>query len=183
MNHLCCILLLLNIALKGYDAVEECCQSKTVGGVHYELRVNASEAVPDRCFSKCIYEAPTIPGTRFCFARGNLPVECVKQNTFVQVVNDITVSITGTITFLQNNLVCNLPDFTFNLAKGPGTFFNQFKGLCVVERVGAAPVNPVIKPCAPYIRTTINIFNAFRVIGNGFPSLDPKFRCFVQPIA
>merc|ERR1712128_399451 len=54
--------------------VEKCCSSKTVGGVQYSL---VSEgAVPLSCISDCIYQGSDDPTSRFCFARGNLPVTC-----------------------------------------------------------------------------------------------------------
>ena len=58
--------------------MEECCLEKRVGDTYYTLLVEESFSggVPDRCLNDCLY---TITGTsepKFCFARGELPVEC-----------------------------------------------------------------------------------------------------------
>ena len=58
--------------------MEECCMEKRVGDTYYTLLVEESFSggVPERCLNDCLY---TITGTsepKFCFARGELPVEC-----------------------------------------------------------------------------------------------------------
>ena len=58
----------------------ECCQEKRVGDTFYTLIDSNYDSfdgeVPERCLNSCFY---TITGTsepKFCFARGELPVEC-----------------------------------------------------------------------------------------------------------
>jgi len=55
----------------------ECCLEKKVGDTFYtRLDDDFSGLVPDQCLNDCLY---TITGTsepKFCFARGELPVEC-----------------------------------------------------------------------------------------------------------
>merc|ERR1712032_1616440 len=55
----------------------ECCLEKKVGDTFYtRLDDDFSGLVPDQCLNDCLY---TISGTsepKFCFARGELPVEC-----------------------------------------------------------------------------------------------------------
>eukprot|EP00092_Neocalanus_flemingeri_P054879 GFUD01064704.1.p1 GENE.GFUD01064704.1~~GFUD01064704.1.p1 ORF type:complete len:244 (-),score=26.40 GFUD01064704.1:286-1017(-) len=52
----------------------ECCRTKEVGGVVYGL-VSEGE-VPEPCVSGCIYQQGGMPGSKYCFAQGSLPVTC-----------------------------------------------------------------------------------------------------------
>jgi len=59
---------------------EECCMEKTVGGILYKLNPskNLDKAMMERynCLNGCIYNTAERPGPSFCFARGDLVVEC-----------------------------------------------------------------------------------------------------------
>merc|ERR1719376_72750 len=58
------------------DGHDECCASKTVGDVTYEL-VNKMDTSGYGCISNCVYQQ--IGGnssSSFCFKRGDLPVTC-----------------------------------------------------------------------------------------------------------
>merc|ERR1712098_598758 len=52
----------------------ECCLEKEVGGILYQYV--KSGAVASRCSNDCIYEKVDMPGKYFCFAPGDLHVEC-----------------------------------------------------------------------------------------------------------
>ena len=54
----------------------ECCLEKKVGDTFYTRISFTGGLVQDQCLNDCLY---TITGTsepKFCFARGELPVEC-----------------------------------------------------------------------------------------------------------
>merc|ERR1712243_61502 len=52
----------------------ECCLEKEVGGILYQYVKTG--AVASRCSNDCIYEKVDMPGKYFCFAPGDLHVEC-----------------------------------------------------------------------------------------------------------
>jgi len=52
-----------------------CCESKTVGDYAYSL-VDAGAAVPSECPKSCVYSRNDKPGSLYCFAPGELVVEC-----------------------------------------------------------------------------------------------------------
>jgi len=79
MQHLHLWILLLaasNIMVSG-DSILDCCKEKTVGGVDY-LLVGLSDSDTKRlgCKSDCMFERKDSPGSRFCFATGDLEVTC-----------------------------------------------------------------------------------------------------------
>merc|ERR1711934_504812 len=57
---------------------DECCREKRVGDTFYTLFIDDSFSggVPDRCLNDCIYSVTGTSEPKFCFARGELPVEC-----------------------------------------------------------------------------------------------------------
>jgi len=56
-----------------------CCASKTVGDKSYTL-VETDYAVPDECLNGCTYSRDDQAGSLFCFAKGELPVQCTAEN-------------------------------------------------------------------------------------------------------
>merc|ERR1711872_768587 len=54
---------------------KECCDTKTVGGVTYNL-VGQMDTQMYNCLSDCIYMKEGMEGPKFCFAMGDLQVEC-----------------------------------------------------------------------------------------------------------
>merc|ERR1719427_1543462 len=58
----------------GQPSELECCQNKTVGDYGYILADEGE--VPSACKSRCIYQREDDPTSRFCFAPGQLPVNC-----------------------------------------------------------------------------------------------------------
>ena len=56
----------------------ECCLEKRVGDIEYSLVDvgSSSSPVPDQCLNDCVYSVTGTSEPRFCFARGELPVEC-----------------------------------------------------------------------------------------------------------
>jgi len=54
---------------------KECCDTKTVGGVTYSL-VGQMDTKMYNCLSDCIYMKEGQEGSKFCFAMGDLQVEC-----------------------------------------------------------------------------------------------------------
>merc|ERR1712013_834078 len=56
---------------------KECCDTKTVGGMTYSLIGQMdTKMFGDVCLSDCIYMREGQEGSKFCFAMGDLPVEC-----------------------------------------------------------------------------------------------------------
>ena len=70
----CCVAFILAGAYKGQPTEKECCLSKSVGDVEYVLIEKGD--VPEVCTSGCIYQMVDKPGSRYCFAPGQLPVNC-----------------------------------------------------------------------------------------------------------
>jgi len=54
---------------------KECCDTKTVGGVTYSL-IGQMDTKMYNCLSDCIYMREGQEGQKFCFAMGDLQVEC-----------------------------------------------------------------------------------------------------------
>merc|ERR1712098_766307 len=61
---------------------DSCCSTKTVGNSSYTLvsMNDTSVATTYGCKSNCVYEEDAVPGSRFCFAVGNLPITCTEPN-------------------------------------------------------------------------------------------------------
>merc|ERR1712123_438913 len=56
----------------------ECCDSKDVGGVSYSL-VGQMDTTAYQCLNSCIYVNDQDPTVKFCFASGDLQVECTED--------------------------------------------------------------------------------------------------------
>merc|ERR1712123_14361 len=56
----------------------ECCDSKDVGGVSYSL-VGQMDTTAYQCLNNCIYVKDQDPTVKFCFASGDLQVECTED--------------------------------------------------------------------------------------------------------
>merc|ERR1712106_372141 len=56
----------------------ECCDSKDVGGVSYSL-VGQMDTTAYQCLNNCIYVKDQEPTVKFCFASGDLQVECTED--------------------------------------------------------------------------------------------------------
>jgi len=56
----------------------DCCLEKRVGDIEYSLVDvgSSSSPVPEQCLNDCVYSVTGTSEPRFCFARGELPVEC-----------------------------------------------------------------------------------------------------------
>merc|ERR1712186_176113 len=57
-------------------APQNCCETKTVGGVSYTFVREDTTAISYSCLSPCVYERDDQPGTAFCFAQGDQQVVC-----------------------------------------------------------------------------------------------------------
>ena len=64
-----------------------CCPYKRVGGVGYTLL--GSGPVPAACSSPCTYSRDGQPGDTYCFAPGNLQVECSPTNSIEEEIRKI----------------------------------------------------------------------------------------------
>ena len=56
----------------------ECCDSKDVGGVSYSL-VGQMDTTAYQCLNNCVYVKDQDPTVKFCFASGDLQVECTED--------------------------------------------------------------------------------------------------------
>eukprot|EP00091_Calanus_sinicus_P001197 TRINITY_DN11164_c0_g1_i1.p1 TRINITY_DN11164_c0_g1~~TRINITY_DN11164_c0_g1_i1.p1 ORF type:complete len:259 (-),score=37.07 TRINITY_DN11164_c0_g1_i1:423-1118(-) len=65
---------LLVATCKGLPTEPNCCERKNVGGFEYIL-ITVGD-VPAACTTGCIYHREDLENSRYCFARGNLPVTC-----------------------------------------------------------------------------------------------------------
>merc|ERR1712142_1069629 len=63
------------LALTQGQPLNQCCTRKTVGSEEYSL-VNEVDTSGYNCKTNCVYEKDTAPGSRYCFASGDLPVDC-----------------------------------------------------------------------------------------------------------
>merc|ERR1739838_1127913 len=76
MERVAFLLLVTSCLLQGYKGQPaQCCTRKTVGGVEYSL-VDEIDTSGYNCLSSCVFEKADSPGSRFCFASGELPVNC-----------------------------------------------------------------------------------------------------------
>ena len=55
-----------------------CCETKDVGGVGYTL-VGQMDTRAYQCLNDCIYVKDEDPDVKFCFAAGDLEVECTED--------------------------------------------------------------------------------------------------------
>merc|ERR1719233_1349511 len=87
-----------------------CCHKKDVGKVSYTLvsSENSSIASTYGCISNCVYEQDDLPGSRFCFAVGDLPTTCKgspEENT--SLVTGVLVSGGSNITGSNGGTMAN----------------------------------------------------------------------------
>merc|ERR1712128_367888 len=76
MEKVAFLLLVTSCLFQGYKGQPaQCCTRKTVGGVEYNL-VDEIDTSGYNCLSSCVFEKADSPGSRFCFASGELPVNC-----------------------------------------------------------------------------------------------------------
>merc|ERR1711915_361171 len=57
-----------------------CCESKEVGGVKYML-TGTMDTKAYGCTTNCLYETKAKPNMKFCFAPGDLEVECLDDGS------------------------------------------------------------------------------------------------------
>merc|ERR1712033_92618 len=62
------------------DGHEECCDKKMVGNFEYTY-VKGGGTSKYNCLQPCIYERMDKPGSRYCFAAGELEVTCEDDET------------------------------------------------------------------------------------------------------
>jgi hypothetical protein len=67
-----------NLLIPVKQPLNECCESKDVGGVRYSL-VGKMDTKVYNCLNDCIYVKDEEPSAKFCFATGNLEVECTEK--------------------------------------------------------------------------------------------------------
>merc|ERR1719431_1079510 len=55
-----------------------CCDKKDVGNISYTLVSSEDTSIASTygCKSNCVYEQDDLPGSKFCFAVGDLPTAC-----------------------------------------------------------------------------------------------------------
>jgi hypothetical protein len=56
----------------------QCCETKDVGGVSYTL-VGRMDTKSYQCINDCIYVKDEEPRVKFCFASGDVKVECTED--------------------------------------------------------------------------------------------------------
>lgn len=78
MNLLSKFLIILGLAVSlGYSS---CCHRKKVGSLLYTF-VDSRDTSSFGCLDSCVYEQANTPGSRYCFKRGHLSVECESSGT------------------------------------------------------------------------------------------------------
>jgi len=70
------IVIVLSLILVQGQPVDDCCSKKTVGSYDYSLVEDYNGEPDPTCLNGCIYSRDGYPGSLYCFARGNQPVEC-----------------------------------------------------------------------------------------------------------
>merc|ERR1712128_176923 len=58
---------------------EECCEMKMVGDFEYRFMMEGMPGLPASCMNACIYKRVD-NGKMYCFAHGNLHVECEDED-------------------------------------------------------------------------------------------------------
>merc|ERR1711915_582172 len=66
-----------------------CCESKEVGGVKYML-TGTMDTKAYGCITNCLYETKAKPDMKFCFAPGDLEVECLDDGSSKPPKDDST---------------------------------------------------------------------------------------------
>merc|ERR1719192_2072429 len=66
-----------------------CCESKEVGGVKYML-TGTMDTKAYGCTTNCLYETKAKPNMKFCFAPGDLEVECLDDGSSKPPKDDST---------------------------------------------------------------------------------------------
>merc|ERR1711915_569231 len=66
-----------------------CCESKEVGGVKYML-TGTMDTKAYGCTTNCLYETKAKPDMKFCFAPGDLEVECLDDGSSKPPKDDST---------------------------------------------------------------------------------------------
>merc|ERR1712215_107430 len=147
-----------------------CCSMKSVGGIKYNLMENAGVEVPENCMSQCIYEQEGNPNSRFCFARGSLPVECISRARLLNIESKLDIS--GTY-FLAIDCLQTQTATQFQI---PPNVHNVDIGIKQVCKITAGPQSGQGAQCTPY-DTNVSLPNVFdfEIISTGVG------QCAVQP--
>merc|ERR1711872_170777 len=67
------------IVMDANPGVSDCCHEKKVGDKVYTLITASNETSKFGCDEACIYRNKIKPGSRFCFAKGNLKSKCQRK--------------------------------------------------------------------------------------------------------
>merc|ERR1719347_1373305 len=70
--------LVMAVLVKGVPMQPECCETKDVGGVSYTL-VGQMDTFNYQCLNDCIYTKDEDPQYKYCFAAGDLEVDCTED--------------------------------------------------------------------------------------------------------
>merc|ERR1719347_2483630 len=70
--------LVMAVLVKGVPMQPECCETKDVGGVSYTL-VGQMDTSNYQCLNDCIYTKDEDPQYKYCFAAGDLEVDCTED--------------------------------------------------------------------------------------------------------
>ena len=86
-------------------APSKCCSRKLVGGVEYDL-VKEGDTSAYQCNSNCIYEKKDEKGQIFCFAAGELKVQC-KEATHTRKEQPCKYLLFSNIETIYFHLACS----------------------------------------------------------------------------
>jgi len=75
------LLLLTGAMVEARDLPTECCTEKRVGSVSYTLLSDTFDGeLPRQCLNSCVYTVSGTSSKKFCFAKGDLPTECLNDD-------------------------------------------------------------------------------------------------------
>jgi len=153
------------------EPIIECCKSKKVGGIDYNLVDNSTAAVPEQCSTPCVYEKAGYPGSQYCFAPGSLPVECLGPRCtfdhYFTINNNLrTELMSGEVSLMRIGIPPCGP-LTYNNIQPGGGEYKHCIGRCIVRNVTAVATTDFGSiTCTPFIRSdTEPAGSSFQVVG------------------
>jgi len=130
------LLLLTGAMLEAKDL--ECCTEKRVGSVSYTLLPGTFHGeLPSQCLNDCVYTVSGNSAQKFCFAKGDLPTECLSELSELSVIGCI---VQGDTAYIGNDIVRKIvsglkacADFCAETVGGKYWSFDRNTNLCYVK--------------------------------------------------
>jgi len=135
-QHATVLLLLTGPKVEAQDL--ECCTEKRVGSVSYTLLPGTFHGeLPSQCLNDCVYTVSGNSAQKFCFAKGDLPTECLSELSELSVTGCI---VQGNTAYIGNDIIRKIvsgvqacADFCAETVGGKYWSFDRNTNLCYVK--------------------------------------------------